>query len=524
MGLCIEHYSRVFMCEININKSLTWTFFADIDKPLPTMLRFAYSGVLSTSTCHYPSNLTPFSIASCAAFYQSWDEDILSVSFPCDPIQMVIDHPVLVGEYFFSYAVAPLLGLSKFANLTWEEAEGHCIGSPRFVISEASTPAKPGFQCFQCRPKVIVESYNPSAMLFDGKSDLHELHRTMEYMRWNHCSHGIMTTYAETKFLIRSGEHCLVSEAVPSDTARPSLRRIIAYFLHTALSGESSTLMPNPPTTPTIPTPPSRLTSATTATTPRPPMSTTSTTTRSPTASSTKSKRVPRKKRRRSSKLTHRKRGAKAKRGGLAMPSLITGLVQTSNAAEPTTTLAQTTICLQGVTPKEVQFLGILGYGRTGTVYHAIIGQVEMALKVADISHHPELLEELENEVSVYQRLQSLQGKCIPKLLAQGRFGGAMFFGIGTSLLGPVAPLTSENRSKALAALKAIHSCGVLHRDIRPENLLLGRGHQGHQVFVIDLAFARASPHNSDRHGDEQSKFEGEEQTLLQLYEPQVQS
>jgi hypothetical protein len=62
-----------------------------------------------------------------------------------------------------------------------------------------------------------------------------------------------------------------------------------------------------------------------------------------------------------------------------------------------------------------------VGYGRTGSVWKAVVRlgkdeTVNVVLKIADVLKCPELEEELMFEAQVYKKLESLQGKCIPRL------------------------------------------------------------------------------------------------------------
>ena len=42
-----------------------------------------------------------------------------------------------------------------------------------------------------------------------------------------------------------------------------------------------------------------------------------------------------------------------------------------------------------------------------------------------------------------------------------------------------------------LKLIKFIHERGVLHRDIKPDNFLTGRGHNANKIYMIDFGLAK---------------------------------
>ena len=66
-----------------------------------------------------------------------------------------------------------------------------------------------------------------------------------------------------------------------------------------------------------------------------------------------------------------------------------------------------------------------------------------------------------------------VEGKCIPKLVLHGYWEGGMYC-VGLSLCGTVPEELSETpKQSVLSSIDAIHDRGVLHNDIKKENILV---------------------------------------------------
>jgi tRNA A-37 threonylcarbamoyl transferase component Bud32 len=136
----------------------------------------------------------------------------------------------------------------------------------------------------------------------------------------------------------------------------------------------------------------------------------------------------------------------------------------------------------------------ILGYGRSGTVFKAILHGETVALKICDLWQHPDYEEELLNEVKVYYALKDLQGCCIPRLKSAGYTAGGMF-AIATDIVG--SPLEDEERLNAeecriiRTALSCIHDHGFVHNDIDRDNILIKRDGYQTYAFLIDFALSK---------------------------------
>lgn len=99
------------------------------------------------------------------------------------------------------------------------------------------------------------------------------------------------------------------------------------------------------------------------------------------------------------------------------------------------------------------------------------------ALKVATFKSG---IDEMENEVLVYQHLRDLQGKAIPHLLWHG-FCDEASYGIATTHCVPDPSYTKKEKQVILEALRRK---GVVHGDVRRENFV--RSAEG-RLLAIDF-------------------------------------
>ena len=140
-----------------------------------------------------------------------------------------------------------------------------------------------------------------------------------------------------------------------------------------------------------------------------------------------------------------------------------------------------------------------LGCGWTGTVFRAELDNEEVAIKIVDLSQHPEYEDEILTEVVTYDTLKELQGNCIPKLKVAG-FDG-MLFVIAMELVGSPLEVERTNHEERLTIvdkLSLIHSFGILHGDVRIDNILINYDSYGFKVYFIDFAASKRTSKKSD--------------------------
>ena len=140
-----------------------------------------------------------------------------------------------------------------------------------------------------------------------------------------------------------------------------------------------------------------------------------------------------------------------------------------------------------------------LGSGAFGDIYLGFNTKLneEVAIKLEPThSKHPQLF----YESKLYMALQG--GVGIPKLHwcgSQGNYNILIMDLLGRSL----EDLFNYCKRKftllttvmvvdqMLARVEFIHSRNFIHRDIKPDNFLMGRGNKRHQVYVIDFGLAK---------------------------------
>ncbi|KIY98612.1 hypothetical protein MNEG_9350 [Monoraphidium neglectum] len=117
------------------------------------------------------------------------------------------------------------------------------------------------------------------------------------------------------------------------------------------------------------------------------------------------------------------------------------------------------------------------------------------AIKAIDVSKQGHLLPKMQAEVAIYDRLRSLQGVSIPILYGSGFWNYANTYFVATSVISGQHPSRSTfgGIQAAEQALRGIHACGVLHGDIRAENVFVAEEGGRWKVWLIDFDYSTES-------------------------------
>ena len=145
------------------------------------------------------------------------------------------------------------------------------------------------------------------------------------------------------------------------------------------------------------------------------------------------------------------------------------------------------------------KLLNKIGQGSFGSIYKAenYRTREEVAIKIEPISNGTTLLK---NESNIYQYL--LGTNCIPHVKWYGKDNINYYMVI--PLLGKsLEQLFIERKTfslklilqigiQVLFLLKAIHEKNLVHRDIKPDNFLLGINSEKNQIFLIDFGLCKS--------------------------------
>ncbi|KAF9327277.1 hypothetical protein BG006_009393 [Podila minutissima] len=147
------------------------------------------------------------------------------------------------------------------------------------------------------------------------------------------------------------------------------------------------------------------------------------------------------------------------------------------------------------VTLPDFEKMELISHNERAQTYKASWQGRDVVVKKCDIWNEGPVAEELKNEASVYQKLQTLQGRYIPKLWLAGVADGLemvlMTDFVGTDVSQEL--LNDSAQRKIREAMSAIHDLGVVHGDIRPQNIVMQNHGPNVKFYFVDFGFSRFS-------------------------------
>lgn len=150
-----------------------------------------------------------------------------------------------------------------------------------------------------------------------------------------------------------------------------------------------------------------------------------------------------------------------------------------------------------------------IGEGAYGSIFegHNINTGEKVAIKISEMNSN--IL--LKNEARIYNALSDVDG--IPIIRSYGMTGKYSY--LVMNLLGNSLEYLKEQCGgrltlkcvlmigvKLLERIKTIHQKGIIHRDIKPDNILFGRGEDEAKLFLIDFGMAKTYMDSQGGHID----------------------
>jgi serine/threonine protein kinase len=134
-----------------------------------------------------------------------------------------------------------------------------------------------------------------------------------------------------------------------------------------------------------------------------------------------------------------------------------------------------------------------------GVAIGHFMNQQNVIFKTIDLSKRIDGLIQFNNEVSVYEKLEDLQGICIPRFIAYGNLSGLLqvmvLENVGRQI---TREECNSRRTEIETILKKFRVGGIVHEDLRLPNIMID---DNNQVRIIDFGMcSTTSNQNTDSH------------------------
>ncbi|KAF8926465.1 hypothetical protein BGZ47_002706 [Haplosporangium gracile] len=364
-----------------------------------------------------------------------------------------IYRPESMLHQLFRHDLGSVKVLPPFAVTT--QTMGLRRGIPDLVcLKENSDPRLPESVLFPIeikRPVLLqtddlLDDYLAEDRTGDARGVVGPVNQVYGYMRLNGYRYGILSTYEQTWFMKRGDQGAndlMISPTIAFDISEPSLLQCYVWFIRQAVADEQPL---NPPTD--------------------------------------FEKSLMLKDERRNDKRRRDISANKKKDPFKAFKSSIFGSRKTQSTSSKSTSR---------VTLPDFEKMELISHNERAQTYKASWRGHDVIVKKCDIWNEGSVAEELKNEAKVYQKLQALQGRYIPKLWLAGVADGLEMVlvtdFVGTEVSQELLDGTAQRKIRE--AMSAIHELGVVHGDIRPQNIVMqGRGPDA-KFYFVDFGFSR---------------------------------
>ncbi|KAF9153954.1 hypothetical protein BG015_002260 [Linnemannia schmuckeri] len=142
----------------------------------------------------------------------------------------------------------------------------------------------------------------------------------------------------------------------------------------------------------------------------------------------------------------------------------------------------------------------LISHDERAQTYKASWQGRNVVVKKCDLWNERPIAQELKHEARIYQVLRTLQGRYIPTLRIAAVADG-MEVVLVTDFVGcdiSRVRLDNADQGKIRAALSAIHDLGVVHGDLRPQNILVQRDGSTSSFYFVDFGLSRITTDKSE--------------------------